>query len=241
LGGTNALGRRVRYIGRSREAGQGHIVLDRWHEIVGIVPDFPPAANPPNDTVARVYHPVGHGDLRGATLSVRVRGMTPADFAPRLREITAAIDPNIQLRNISSFEDVARREQGLMRLIGTILIGLTLSVVVLAGAGIYALMSLTVARRRKEIGIRTALGADPARILKGIFARASGQLAIGATLGILGAIALEQVLQGESFQGHGAVILPLVVLIMVVTGLVAAYGPARRGLQVQPTEALREE
>lgn len=241
FGGENALGRRVRYIGRSREAGEGHIVLDRWHEIVGIVPDFPAHATQTDGGDPRLYHPIEAGDLRSPMLAIRVRGTTPSNFAPRLREISAAVDPGLQLRGISSFEDAAKREQGLMRLIGGVLIGITLSVVVLSGAGIYALMSFTVARRRKEIGIRAALGADPGRILAGIFSRALAQLGVGAALGIVGAIGMEQLLEGEMLQGHGVVILPVVALIMTIVGLVAAYAPARRGLRIQPTEALRAE
>jgi hypothetical protein len=156
-------------------------------------------------------------------------------------QISAAVDPNLQLRNISSAEDALRREQGIMRLIGLTLAVVMLSVVVLSAAGIYALMSFTVARCRKEIGIRAALGADPSRILAGIFSRAFAQLAIGAGLGFLGAVGLEQLLEGEMFQGHGAVILPLVAVFMTIVGLLAAVGPARRGLQIQPIEALREE
>jgi putative ABC transport system permease protein len=112
---------------------------------------------------------------------------------------------------------------------------------VLSAAGIYALMSFTVARRRKEIGIRTALGADPLRILVGVFSRAFAQLTAGALVGLLGAVALEQVLEGEMFQGQGAVILPIVAAFMTMVGLLAAVGPARRGLRVHPTEALRAE
>jgi ABC-type antimicrobial peptide transport system permease subunit len=171
---------------------------------------------------------------------VCVRG-TPSAFAGRLREISAGVDPSLQLSKVSSPEEAAKREQGIMRLIGVTLTAVMLSLVVLSGAGIYALMSFTVARRRKEIGIRAALGADPTRILAGIFSRALAQLAAGAAVGLAGAIALEQVLEGEMFQGHGAVILPLVALFMTVTGLLAAIGPARRGLRIQPIEALREE
>jgi putative ABC transport system permease protein len=128
-----------------------------------------------------------------------------------------------------------------MRLIGITLTAITLSVVVLSTAGIYALMSFTVARRRKEIGIRAALGADPRRILTSIFARAFCQLGVGAALGILGAIGLEGVLEGEAFQGNGAIVLPLIVVFTTGVGLLAALGPARRGLSIQPTDALREE
>ena len=128
-----------------------------------------------------------------------------------------------------------------MRLIGATLIAVMGSVIALSAAGIYSLMSFTVARRRKEIGIRAALGADPRRILAGIFSRVFGQLAIGAVLGVAGAVALEEILEGEMFQGNGLVILPIVAVLMTAVGVLAAAGPARRGLRIHPTEALREE
>jgi ABC-type antimicrobial peptide transport system permease subunit len=134
-----------------------------------------------------------------------------------------------------------QREQGLMRLVGATLVAVMAAVVSLAAAGIYALMSLTVARRRKEIGIRAALGADPGRILIGIFSRAFAQLAVGAVVGIAGAIALEGLIEGEMFRAQVTVILPAVAVLMTLVGLLAALGPARRGLRIQPTEALRED
>jgi putative ABC transport system permease protein len=241
FGGENPLGRRIRYVGRSREAPQGEVALERWYEIVGVTPDFPNAPTLDAHRVRRVYHAASPAEMYPPMLSVRVRGSSPAAFAPKLREISAGVDPNLQLRNVSSVEDDMKREQGLMRLIGITLAAVMLSVIVLSSAGIYALMSFTVARRRREIGIRAALGADPKRILASIFSRAFAQLALGAAFGLAGAVALEQVLEGEMFQGHGAVILPIVAVLMTAVGLLAALGPARRGLSIQPTEALREE
>jgi predicted permease len=241
LGGANPLGRRVRYVGRSREAGEGNLALGRWYEIVGVVADFPPRTEQTDGSIGRVYHAVSPADVYPAVIALRVRGGSPSAFAGRLREVTAAVDPALQLRDVASFADVARREQGLLRLIGFTLIAVTMSVVVLSAAGIYALMSFTVARRRKEIGIRAALGADASRILAGVFSRALAQLGAGAALGILAAIGLEQVLEGEMFQGHGAVILPSVAFFMTAVGMIAAWAPARRGLRIQPVEALREE
>ena len=240
FGGESVLGRRIRYVGRSREADANNVALGRWYEIVGVVPDFP-AASQADRPIYRTYHVVAPGELYPAMLSVRVRAISPAGFSQRVREIGASVDPSLQLRNLTSVDEVIRREQGLMRLIGATLVAVMSSVVVLSGAGIYALMAFTVARRRKEIGIRTALGADPARILRNIFSRAFAQLACGAALGMLGALALEQLLEGEMFQGHGAVILPAVAAFMTMVGLLAAWGPARRGLAIQPTEALREQ
>jgi putative ABC transport system permease protein len=241
FGGANPLGRRIRYVGRSREADARDVELERWYEIVGVVPDFPTVGTLDVVRVSRVYHAAAPGDVYPATLSVRVRGAEPGTFAGPLRVVTAAVDPNLQLRDLSTADDALRRDQGVMRLIGFTLTLVILSVVALSAAGIYALMSFTVARRRREIGIRAALGANRNRILAGIFSRVFGQLAIGASVGMFGAIGLEQLLEGEMFQGQGAVILPMVAAFITMVGLLAALGPARKGLSIQPTEALREE
>jgi hypothetical protein len=58
---------------------------------------------------------------------------------------------------------------------------------------------------------------------------------------VAGAAALESIIEGAMFRGQGAVIVPGVILFMTAVGLLAAIGPARRGLSIQPTEALREE
>jgi ABC-type antimicrobial peptide transport system permease subunit len=157
------------------------------------------------------------------------------------REIGTAVDPDLQIQDLATADDAMKREQGLMRQVGLVLILAMFSVVVLSAAGIYALMSFTVARRRREIGIRAALGADPNRVLAGIFARVLGQLGLGAAVGLVGAATLELIIEGEMFRGQGAVVVPGVILFMTVVGLLAAIGPARRGLSIQPTEALREE
>ena len=243
FGGANPLGTRIRYVGRSREADARDVVLNRWYEIVGVVPDFPTQLLD-EERESRVYHAATFGDIYPVELAVRIRSRDPMTFANTFREISAAVDPNLQLRDIATAEIVLKREQGLMRLIGLTVIVVMLSVVGLSAAGMYALMSFTVSQRRKEIGIRAALGADRNRLLIGIFARALGQLGAGAAAGLLGAIALDQFVvdQGDRIlQGQGAVILPIVAVVMILVGLVAALGPARAGLRIQPIEALREE
>ena len=107
--------------------------------------------------------------------------------------------------------------------------------------GLYAMMSFTVASRRREIGIRAALGAAPRRVLSGIFKRASAQLGAGVVAGLLIAEAIPRLDGGSFFAGEGAIMLPVVAGIVMAIGLLAALGPARRGLAIQPTEALRQE
>ncbi|HJU42264.1 MAG TPA: FtsX-like permease family protein [Vicinamibacterales bacterium] len=239
--GANPLGSRIRYVGRSREADERDVVLDRWYEIVGVVPDFPTLSSAVAERESKVYHAAAFGDVYPVELAVRIRGADPMMFAGTFREISAAVDPNLQLRDIATAEIVLKREQGFMRLLAVMVIIVMLSVVGLAAAGMYALMSFTVSRRRREIGIRAALGADRRRLLAGIFARALAQLGAGAAAGLFGAIGLAQMVEGDMFDGRGVVLLPIVIATMTLVGLLAAVGPARRGLSIQPTEALREE
>jgi len=208
-----------------------------------VVPDFPVVRSLDTDRESKVYHAAAFGDIYPMELAVRVRSRDPMAFANTLREIGARVDPSLQLRDVATLEMVLKREQGMLRLIGITVILVMLSVVVLTAAGIYALMSFTVARRRREIGIRAALGADPNRLLVGIFARVLGQLGAGAAIGLLGAIAFDRIIdEGDQIlQGEGAILVPAVILTMMLVGLLAAIGPARQGLRIQPTEALREE
>lgn len=102
-------------------------------------------------------------------------------------------------------------------------------------------MSFAVARRRREIGIRAALGANPRRLLASIFSRALGQLAIGVAIGALVAALLPLPMGNTPMLGKGVVLLLTVAVFMIVVGLLAAVGPARRGLRIQPTEALKAD
>jgi len=101
-------------------------------------------------------------------------------------------------------------------------------------------MSFTVSQRRKEIGIRAAMGADARRLLLSVFSRAAGQLGGGVVAGIAMAIVLDMTSGGDALGAAGLAIVPVIAIAMVVVGLLAALGPVRRGLRLQPIEALRE-
>jgi ABC-type antimicrobial peptide transport system permease subunit len=116
------------------------------------------------------------------------------------------------------------------------------TVLLLSAAGIYALMSFTVSRRRKEIGIRTALGADAPRLLRGIFARSAGQLGAGVAIGATLALAADAMSGGEALGATGRLVfMPAMALMMVVVGLIASIGPARRSFRIPSTDALRAD
>jgi ABC-type antimicrobial peptide transport system permease subunit len=172
-------------------------------------------------------------------MTLRIRGGPPSTFAPRLSEVAAAVDADLQLRDLVSLDEALRREQWIRRMEAAVLGGVSLSVLLLSSAGIYALMSFAVSQRRKEIGIRIALGADRKRIIASVFSRALAQLAVGAGLGAAAAALLDS--RNNLMEGNALVVLPLMALFMMAVGFVAALGPARRGLRIEPTEALREE
>lgn len=240
FGGANPLGRRIKYVGRSREAPLD-VTLERWFEIVGVVPDFPAPGTFDDESEGRVFHAVAPGSLYPARLNVRVRSGDPAALADPLRELSASVDPDALLLDVTTADIALRQTQGVMRLIGVSLALVVLSVILLSSAGIYSLMSFTVARRRREIGIRAALGANRHRILAGIFSRVLAQLGAGAALGVIAAAGLEQMLEGDMVRSYRAMLLPLIVLLTTTLGVVAAIGPVRQGLRIQPVEALRDE
>ncbi len=231
----NALGRRIRYVVRNASNGQS----GGWYEIVGIVKDFPTGVSPGmNSAQLRVYHPATAGQVQPVNMMLHVSG--PSTFARRLSELATAVDPDLQLRNVMSMEEALHKEQWIRRMEAAVLGALSLSVLLLSSAGIYALMSFTVLQRRKEIGIRMALGAGGTRIVASIFSRALGQLAAGAALGAALALGIEKAAGNTLIRGNATVVLSTVALTLMAVGVLAALGPARRCLRIEPTDALRQ-
>jgi hypothetical protein len=236
-GGASVLGRRMRYAQPGDEDAAGP-----WLEIVGVVPDFAYDFTAPNSFdpfQLRLFHAAVPGDAHPATLVVSMSSGESAPFIAQFRVIAARVDPALTLESVESVTAVWEHGQRAIGSIGLIIIAVMSSVLLLSAAGMYAMMSFTVARRRREIGIRSALGADPRRILAGIFARAARQLGAGILGGLILAAAFAWV-TGD-MDRRGFLLLPGVSALMLTVGVLAALGPARRGLAVQPTEALREE
>jgi ABC-type lipoprotein release transport system permease subunit len=214
-----------------------------WHVVVGVVEDFPVEADGLGPTIRpRMFRPAAPGEFgSGGLLTVRLRAQSPEAFAPTLRRIAASVDPTLQLSPPQSLYGMYRQDaQGAVQ-VALALALVTGSVLLLSAAGIHAMMSFTVNQRRREIGIRAALGAPARRILGGVLARAARQLAIGVGVGLAAAVALDVASGGVLLAGSGALLVPGTAAFMLVVGLLAAAGPARRGLRVQPTEALRAE
>jgi putative ABC transport system permease protein len=211
------------------------------------VADFPTRPDPSGERRPRMYLPLEPGESHPSVLIVEVMSDDAARFAGRLREIAVTLDPMLRLEDVATLEARMNEERELVRLVFLTVVGVTASILLLSAAGIYALMSFTITRRRREIGIRSALGAGPGRVAASVLARAAGQIALGIVVGIGLAAALARLIGSMSsmmrdltWVALGGLLL-VVAVFMTAVGLAAALGPARRALRIQPTEALRME
>lgn len=205
------------------------------YQIVGVVADLPEHRD-----VRVVYQPLAADDSEAARLSLRV-GTGAATLAARLWEIAQGLDPSLRLTDVHTLDDVYRQSQRDDNLPAYALAAATLCVLLLSAAGIYALMSFTITRRHREIGIRSALGARPHRVLLEISKGALLQVGAGAACGTLIASGLAYWVPVEELGGRAIPgLVPAAAALMMLVGLLAAIGPARRGLAVEPIEALRE-
>lgn len=246
LGDRNAIGRRVRYATLpDEEPGP-------WYEIVGVVKDLgmDPSRDPlTQGTPAGLYHPLTAGPappggIYPVRMAVQVQG-DPGSLAPRVRRIATALDPTLRLYDLlpldEPVDEVSRAQRVLNNSIDSGFVVLALIALIISAAGTYALMSFTVSRRTREIGIRVALGATPRRILTATFSRGLVQVGLGIVVGatIHGlAILLGSTVSDQTAMRELALVLGVAIVMMVV-GLLACGMPARRALRMSPTMALR--
>ena len=147
----------------------------------------------------------------------------------------------LRLEDVHALDEAVSLEAAMDRLIFGGIMALTLSVLLLSAAGIYALMSFTIARRRREIGIRAALGAGARQTVSAVLARAGAQVGVGITLGLLLAGFLTHQLRDGVWDSRAVVVIAGVAGFMAIVGVGAAWGPVRAALRIQPTEALRSD
>jgi flagellin-like protein len=231
LVGRNPVGARIRTLPRGGEREPGP-----WREIVGVVTDlwtFPADWS----GAAYIYKAASAAELDPLVVAVRAAG-DAAPLAPRLAALAPKVDPGLQLRDIVTLDDLVAQEQ--MRMAGgsAVFGSVLLVAVVFSAAGLYALMAVAVERRTREIGIRIALGANPGRVLRTVFARAGRQLGGGIVAG--NSIVLLIAWRKEALTPDLVAALVIMTVIMMAVGVLACAAPARRALRIQPTEALRQ-
>jgi ABC-type antimicrobial peptide transport system permease subunit len=158
-----------------------------------------------------------------------------------LRIAAVAIDPLVRLRDVVTLDRAADAETRTFGYVIRAIVIVSAVALLLSTAGIYALISFTLARRRREIGIRTALGASAPRVIASVLRHAVVQVGIGVAIGALPGGALLSMQAKEYASGPltaGAITVAIAAFIIGVA-MVTCIVPVRRALRIQPTEALR--
>jgi predicted permease len=239
-GNGSPIGARVRRRGREDAPKPAQ---EPWHEIVGVARDI--GLDPYRDDygeVPYVYHAASPATAATLVTLIRVRG-NAGGLAARLPVMAAGVDPGLSVDALPLNDVVRLRDMTGVVLVGA-LGGVTLLVLAMSAMGIFSLMSVSVSRRTREIGLRTALGANPRQIIVGVLTRAALLMASGGAAG--GAFLLwfvsVQAPSGRRLEEIAPYMpwLAVTVPVMLAAGVLAALGPARRALRINPTDALRD-
>ncbi len=211
------------------------------HEIIGVVADVK------NDDFDETVDPTSYLPLSQnarRTMSLVIRGtQDPTQLVPAVRSEVRALDPTLPVSNAKTVSQMIDERMSPKRLMTYILAVFALSALLLASIGIYGVMSYAVSQRTQEIGIRMALGARAADVLKLVLKNGMALALIGVGIGLAGAFALTRFLESQLFQvaPTDKVTFIAVASSLIVVALLACYIPARRATKVDPLVALRDE
>lgn len=177
-------------------------------------------------------------------MALVVRSKLPESaVAASIRTTVARIDPEQPVRPVRLLNDVLSSGLAQRRFLALLLEGFSLLGLALAASGSYSVVSYLMERRRREIGIRTALGAQTVDILALFVGRAVGWAIFGTLLGAASAVGLAHLLKSQVYgvsptEPH---ILATIAGLLILTSALAAYLPARRSARIDPLLALRSE
>jgi predicted permease len=246
LQGRNPIGQQVRFTRPANPAGPGE-----WYTVVGLVGKLDSGVPYRKGPFAGFYLPSTPDRLGGALfMLIRVRGGDPMTVAPQVRQIAAAVDPSLRLVKLQRLNEVNDGMLWVIRLWMTVTAVMSSVALLLSLAGLYAVMSFTVARRTREIGVRVALGGSRQRILAAIFRRPLIQMGLGVLAGISVIAVMTALFPYTDGPGAGAAEGLTATAIAMQAGYAALmFGvcmlscvvPTRRALKVEPTVALRTE
>jgi putative ABC transport system permease protein len=231
--GGRALGRFIRLHGNADGP---------WLQVVGVVADVHEGVSGfgGDDTLREgVYVPLGTEDPRFISVAVRAAG--PASgLAPTLRAVVGDLDRNLPLYWVQTMREVLDQTTLFHRIFSTMFAIFGGTALFLAAVGLYGVIDFSVSARVREMGIRMAMGAEGADVLRLVMGRVFLQLGVGVALGLaMGAllsVPLASVLFGMKTWDGGVYV--VIVGTLFVTGTVAALGPALRAVRVDPVVAL---
>jgi len=182
-------------------------------------------------------------DPRFVSMAVRTAWADPMAITPAVREVMRGLDPNLPIYNVESMDKVTRDAGWFYQVFGTLFIVFGAAALFMATVGLYGVLSFSVSRRLREMGIRMALGASPKQVIRMVVRQGTRQIGIGLTLGLVLAYFLTKALAIIMFQvaPQDPPVLLVVVLTITAVGILASLVPARRATLAEPVAALRTE
>ena len=233
--GESAVGRRLRVVHPSETAD---------HRIVGVVPDmtYEELGEESEQSRLVVYVPMVQAGWRTLALMVRTDG-DPAALAPALRRVVREVDPAFATYDVLTMSRRRAVTTWGERFIGRTFALFSLTALALACIGVYGLTAHAAAQRRTEIGVRLAIGAQPADIVRLLLRRGVLLALLGLAAGLPLAIAAARMVAGLLFRVSpwDAQVWTLLPLLLVAAVLLASFVPARRASRLNPLDALRAE
>jgi putative ABC transport system permease protein len=212
-----------------------------WTTIIGVVGHV---KNYGIDQPSRVeaYVPFPQVPAFGGTVVLRAAG-DPSAAVVGIRAAIRSLDPNLPVFDVRPLPDIVAAASAPRRLAVTLIGSFAALALLLAAVGIYGVISYLVTQRRREIGIRIALGATSENVLSLILMKGARLAAFGVAVGLLGALAVTRLISRLLFQVSAFDVTTFAVGIAVLVALVllACWLPARRATRIDPLVALRYE
>jgi predicted permease len=233
-GPREALGRRVRVS-----------VLDRgeWLTVVGVVADIRQRSLA-QEVQPLIYAPFQQ-DRSGFIrfVSFVARTATPASVVEGIRAEIRRVAPDLPIVGTLTMDEAVAASVAQPRFRTLLLALFAMAALLIATCGLHGLMAYAVTQRRREIGVRIALGAEPRDVLRLVLTRALRIVATGLIVGLAGAVGVTRVLQRFLFgvTPTDPIVFAIVTLLLMAVGLAAAWLPARRATRIDPCAALRAE
>jgi putative ABC transport system permease protein len=216
----------------------------RWIAIVGVIYDTRQAQEWGMEILPEIYLPLAQSNaaLRSVRLVVRSQ-RRPSQVVESVHQIVAGLDPALPLGNTQTMQEIVAEAYGTERLAFILLTIFALVALVLAVAGVYALLSYSVSQQTHEIAIRMALGALPRKILALVLQSGARLALLGVVVGVVGGVFLTRLMKRLLYQlsASDPVIFAGAAVVVLAFALLACYLPARRAIRVDPLVALRYE